>query len=119
MGGMMGDTDHRKHSYTFQHEKGRAVWHLGRQRHGADDIQSGERLNLIIWNHSSKYRNSPEYKNPRYRKEEGPPDAVCLSYTHDRDYGVFKSYSAKNKDFQGRGWCPRRGYEYDNFEPEQ
>lgn len=117
--GVMGSPEHRKHRYTFKHEVGRCVWHLGRQRHGADDIQSGERLNLIIWNNSSAYRKTAEYKHPPYRKEDGPPDAVCLSYTHDRDYGVFKSYTGKSEDFQGRGWCPRRGFEYDGFEPEQ
>merc|ERR1712194_881946 len=90
----------------------------GRQRHGADDIASGERLNLIVWNHSSAYRKSSEYLKPGYNAESGPPDAVCLSYTHDRDYGVFKEYSAKNEEFQGRGWCPQRGYEYENFEAE-
>merc|ERR1719487_954895 len=54
--GIMGEADHRKCSYTFHHEKGGCVFHLGRLRHGAGDILSGERLNLIIWNHSSKYR---------------------------------------------------------------
>lgn len=117
--GMMGDPNHRKHSYTFQHERGRVMWHLGRQRHGADDIQSGERLNLIIWNHSSHYRSTPEYKRPRYEKEEAAPDAVCLSYTHDRDYGVFKSYPDKIEEFQGRGWCPRVGFEYNGFKQER
>lgn len=117
--GFMGDPDHRKHHHTFHHEVGRCVWHLGRQRHGADDIKSGERLNLIIWNHSSDYRASAEYRRPVYRKEDGKPDSICLSYTHDRDYGVFKSYTAKTDEFQGRGWCPRRGFEYDGFEPEQ
>lgn len=117
--GVMGATDHRKLQHIYRHEVGTVCFHLGRQRHGADDIQSGERLNLIIWNHSSKYRNSSEYNNPSYYKEEGPPDALCLSYTHDRDYGVYKDYSAKNNDFQGRGWCPRRGFEYDGFQPEK
>lgn len=117
--GLMGSPEHRKQSYIFKHEVGRVVWHLGRQRHGADDIQSGERLNLILWNHSSRYRDSKEYVNPAYSKEEGPPDAVCLSYTHDRDYGIFKEYGIKTEDHQGRGWCPRRGYEYDGFRAEK
>jgi hypothetical protein len=117
--GVMGQPDHRKHSFTYKHEIGRCCWHLGRQRHGADDIASGERLNLIVWNHSSKYRATSEYKYSPYRKEDGPPDQVCLSYTHDRDYGVFKEYTAQNKSFQGRGWCPRRSYEYDDFKAEE
>lgn len=39
--------------------------HLGRKRHGADDITSGERLNLILWNHSSEFRGSAEYQRRR------------------------------------------------------
>mmetsp|Transcript_63923 Transcript_63923/g.205963 ORF Transcript_63923/g.205963 Transcript_63923/m.205963 type:complete len:155 (-) Transcript_63923:110-574(-) len=116
--GVMGQPDHRHHRYTFHHERGRCCWHLGRQRHGADDITSGERLNLIIWNHSSSYRNSSEYVRPPYHAEAAPPDALCLSYTHDRDFGVFKEYNARNREFQGRGWCPKRGFEYKGFEPE-
>jgi hypothetical protein len=38
------------------------VVHLGAQRHGADDITSGERLNLIVWNHSTLYRQTDHYK---------------------------------------------------------
>lgn len=117
--GVMGAPDHRKHAHTYHHERGRCVWHLGRQRHGADDIASGERLNLIIWNHSSAFRNSVEYMDPTYHKEDGQPDSVCLSYTHDRDYGVFKVYNTKSEQFQGRGWCPRRGFEYEGFEMEK
>eukprot|EP00929_Paragymnodinium_shiwhaense_P082452 TRINITY_DN43443_c0_g1_i1.p1 TRINITY_DN43443_c0_g1~~TRINITY_DN43443_c0_g1_i1.p1 ORF type:complete len:339 (+),score=68.27 TRINITY_DN43443_c0_g1_i1:54-1070(+) len=117
--GIMGDSDHRKCSYTFHHKRGGCVFHLGRLRHGAGDIVSGERLNLIVWNHSSKYRKSEEYTDPDYVKEEGPPDAVCLSYTHDRDYGVFKTYDEKTADHEGRGWCPPRQFEYDNFKAER
>ena len=35
---------------------------------GADDISSGERNNLIIWNHNLEYRNSDEYLNRPYFK---------------------------------------------------
>jgi hypothetical protein len=38
------------------------VVHLGAQRHGADDILAGERLNLIVWNHSTLYRGTDAYK---------------------------------------------------------
>eukprot|EP00913_Durusdinium_trenchii_P009526 g8954.t1 len=51
--GMSGAPDHRKHRHSYFHRKGHCVMHLGRRRHGADDITSGERLNLILWNHSS------------------------------------------------------------------
>lgn len=113
--GHMGAADHRHHRYTYEHVRGSVLIHLGRQRHGADDISSGERLNLILWNHSSTYRMSDEYEKPPYHKESGPPDAVCVSYTHDRDYGNFKAYPPGKENHKGRGWCPRPTFEYDGF----
>mmetsp|Transcript_3727 Transcript_3727/g.11211 ORF Transcript_3727/g.11211 Transcript_3727/m.11211 type:complete len:327 (-) Transcript_3727:182-1162(-) len=116
--GLMGAPNHRKHTYTYKHVKGRCVCHLGRKRHGADDITTGERLNLILWNHSSTYRQSDEYTNPPYSVEEGPPDELCVSYTHDRDYGVFKEYPPGKENFKGRGWCPPKPFEYADFKPD-
>jgi len=116
--GLMGASNHRKHTHTYKHVKGTCVCHLGRKRHGADDISTGERLNLILWNHSSTYRQSAEYNDPPYEREEGPPDQVCVSYTHDRDYGLFKEYPKGKEKFEGRGWCPPRPYEYTGFKPD-
>ena len=47
--GEFGRADHRQSKLQLQHSLGRAVLHLGRHRHGADDIASGERVNLIVW----------------------------------------------------------------------
>lgn len=116
--GLMGAPNHRKHTYTYKHAKGTCVCHLGRKRHGADDISEGERLNMILWNHSSTYRQSDEYNNVPYSIEESAPDAVCVSYTHDRDYGNYKEYPVGKEKFRGRGWCPRRSFEYDGFKPD-
>mmetsp|Transcript_8199 Transcript_8199/g.18962 ORF Transcript_8199/g.18962 Transcript_8199/m.18962 type:complete len:460 (-) Transcript_8199:11-1390(-) len=113
--GLMGSGNHRRHTSTYMHEKGTVVVHLGRKRHGADDISSGERLNLILWNHSSTYRMSEEYRHPPYVKEVGAPDEVCVSYTHDRDFGIYKDYPVGKEKFKGRGWCPPKAYEYDDF----
>ena len=44
--GNMGAGDHRQISHRYLHHKGRAVMHLGRRRHGADDISQGHRMNL-------------------------------------------------------------------------
>ena len=38
---------------------GRALLHLGSRRHGADDIASGERNNLIVWNQNARRRAAP------------------------------------------------------------
>ncbi|CAK0797860.1 unnamed protein product [Prorocentrum cordatum] len=117
--GAMGHAQHRRHSFTYQHEKGRCVVHLGRRRHGADDILSGERINLrrILWNHGSTYRKSGRYQRPPYAKEAGPPDAECVSYTHDRDYGRFKEYPVGRESFRGKGWCPPSSRRTTGFAP--
>jgi hypothetical protein len=116
--GLMGAPNHRHHTYTYQHVRGSCVCHLGRKRHGADDITSGERLNIILWNHSSTYRDSDQYRTPPYKTESGPPDEVCVSYTHDRDFGNFKKYPLGKENFKGRGWCPRPTKEYSGFKPD-
>ena len=63
-------------------------------RHGADDIVTGERYNLIMWNKSSSFRSSKEYMSKMMRPKKGghEPDLVCLSYTHDDDYEKYKPY---------------------------
>jgi len=119
MCGFMGHGNHRKTSVSIKHKIGMCVVHLGRHRHGACPITKGDRLNLIMWMRSSTYRQSLEYQKPAYEKESGPPDRQCLSYTHDRDYGIFKSYTEDNKEHEGRGWCPPRDFEYDAFQSEK
>jgi hypothetical protein len=82
--GDSGKRDHRKYRYSYRHVKGRAVMHLGRMRHGAEDVvakhkpvdkidedaipttaaqadseeSESERLNLIIWLRSSVFRSA-------------------------------------------------------------
>ena len=108
--GYMGEPHHRRISHTYVHRKGHCVVHLGRRRHGADDIQSGERLNLIIWNTNLAFRSSRAYtdlqQQRRYLKEVGPPDLQCLSYTHDRDYLSFKEPPHGHAKMTRRAWCP-------------
>ncbi|KAL7535598.1 hypothetical protein ACHAXR_006597 [Thalassiosira sp. AJA248-18] len=117
--GMFGASNHRRHTHTYHHQVGRAILHLGNRRHGADNIESGRRSNLIVWNHNHKYRaNGVEAWNrsENYEKEEFHPSPVCLSYTHDRDYEAFKELpSAAEKARNRRPWCPPRGKEYDGF----
>jgi len=72
---------------------------------------------LILWNHSSAFRASDESRTA-YVKETTKPDAVCVSYTHDRDYGLYQQYPEGKEDFFGRGWCPPRGMEYPGFKSE-
>lgn len=121
--GNQAGATHRKASISYRHIRGRCLLHLGHRRHGADDITAGERLNLIIWNHNNEYRRTDRWSSfhmqgSKYETEDGPPDLVCVSFTHDRDYGIFQEYSDKTKQHQGKGWCPPRFAEYDGFQPE-
>ncbi|GMI16413.1 hypothetical protein TrLO_g12303 [Triparma laevis f. longispina] len=89
--GEFGKADHRQSKLQLQHSLGRAVLHLGRHRHGADDIASGERVNLIVWARSSAFRAAAAYGhvNPDgYPKkpESGEVHQVCLSKANDADY---------------------------------
>ena len=43
-------------SVEITHRVGRALLHRGQHRHGAYEITSGERLNLIMWCRSNQYR---------------------------------------------------------------
>ena len=89
--GQFGASDHRRNVCVAQHSIGRAVMHLGRQRHGADDLQWGERINLIVWARSSAFRAAAAYgyvPPDGYPKasEDGIPHRVCLSRANDADY---------------------------------
>ncbi len=108
--GDMGHSGHRHFTYRHEHVVGHAVAHLGRRRHGADDIAGGERLNLIVWNTNLAFRASDAYvelqRQHRYDREAGPPDPVCLSYTHDRDYLDYMPKPAQHSKMVRRAWCP-------------
>ncbi|GMH91664.1 hypothetical protein TrST_g13831 [Triparma strigata] len=89
--GEFGRADHRQSKLQLQHSLGRAVLHLGRHRHGADDIASGERVNLIVWARSSAFRAAAAYGHvppDGYPKipESGEVHQVCLSKANDADY---------------------------------
>lgn len=110
--------DHRQFVKSYEHVRGRALVHLGSRRHGADDLRTGERNNLIVWNTNSAYRRSAQYVNRQpYHPEAAPPDARCLSYTHDRDFGHFLDYPPGKEDFRGGGWCPPAFACYDTMAP--
>jgi hypothetical protein len=44
--------------YTYKHQKGRGVLHLGEHLHGATPITSGKRYGLIVWAYSAALRRS-------------------------------------------------------------
>ena len=100
---------HRRKTAVYRHAPGRCVAHLGAHRHGADDLTSGERLNLIVWNHSIAYRSSDAYRWRDVPEETEPPSPECLSYTHDRDYRAHRPYPAGKEGFAKTAWYPPRG----------
>uniref|UniRef100_A0A7S0P0A0 Fe2OG dioxygenase domain-containing protein n=1 Tax=Calcidiscus leptoporus TaxID=127549 RepID=A0A7S0P0A0_9EUKA len=108
--GDMGRPAHRHFTYCHKHVKGRCLVHLGRRRHGADDIATGERANLIVWCHNLTYRSSKSYLDLRhqrkYAREAAPPDKECLSYTHDKDFLLYKLPSVQHRKMVRRAWCP-------------
>ena len=104
--GHQGTPAHRHLALGYAHEFGRCVVHSGRKRHGAKDIASGIRENLIVWNRSVRFRDSRSYTHPPYVKEGSAPDAECLSWTHDRDYGKYLQYPAGKEHHAETAWCP-------------
>ena len=45
----------------IEHKLGRALLHRGQHRHGANEITSGERYNLILWCRSNQYRQQDNF----------------------------------------------------------
>lgn len=89
--GAFGSAEHRHEQYQHAHRIGSAVVHLGRHRHGADEISKGERLNLIMWARSAPFRAAAAFGHiapdgyPK-AKEVGMPELHCLSKANDPDY---------------------------------
>lgn len=114
--GNFGAPQHRKLTHTYSHEVGRCVVHLGSRRHGADDIASGQRINLIVWSKNNDWRSSQAYQQRRavYQREEALPDPVCLSFTHDKDFEKHRVPTAEEQKRRNKvkPWCPPKGMEY-------
>ena len=103
-------------SWQYQHRRGTALTHLGRRRHGADDISAGHRVNLIMWNYNKAYRESKQYRTQWYEREAASPDLRCVSYTHDRDWEAVSGAPRPEAKFARTAWCPPPRAEYDGFD---
>jgi len=115
--GDVGSPQHRIKSHTYEHVVGRGLLHLGRRRHGSDDLTEGRRLNLVMWNYNRGYRQSEAYFRRSYRAESRPPDAECVSYTHDRDYEQIRgAYPRGQEHNAAKAWCPPPLARYPGFE---
>ena len=69
------------------------------------------------WNWNQAFRQTDAYKGRPFRKEQGKPDRVCVSYTHDRDYEAItgEPRPAGQEKFARTAWCPPPHAEYDRF----
>merc|ERR1712137_221140 len=47
--GLLKDPSTHSEEFEFHHQPGKAILHIGKHRHGANPIHSGERYNLIVW----------------------------------------------------------------------
>eukprot|EP00759_Apiculatamorpha_spiralis_P008790 PhF_6_TR15660/c0_g1_i1/m.24335 len=102
--GLLGSRQHRKFRTSYSHVPTRCVFHLGRHRHGADDIATGERVNLVIWNENLPFQSSG-HPNFVWPGEDGV-DAVCTSFTYDKDFDQYKPYPPGTEHFKETAWCP-------------
>jgi hypothetical protein len=94
--GMHGSPDRRLPSLEYQHRLGRAVIHAGLHRHGAEQLLSGQRLNVIVWCRSSLFRESAGYAAARSNPTHGEhdPDRRCVSRVHDPDANLWLNMDA-------------------------
>uniref|UniRef100_A0A7S0JIE8 Fe2OG dioxygenase domain-containing protein n=1 Tax=Calcidiscus leptoporus TaxID=127549 RepID=A0A7S0JIE8_9EUKA len=114
--GDVGSPQHRFQSFQYQHQIGRGLLHLGRRRHGADDLRSGHRTNLIMWNYNRAYREAAQHRSRVYLPEAAAPDPQCVSYTHDRDYAQVRGdYPPGKARHALQAWCPPPRAEYPAF----
>lgn len=98
--GLFGTVGRRKHQISYAHKRGRAVIHAGLHTHGAAPLKSGTRHNLVVWGRSSAFRIGDMFA-ARYRHRELaelPPDAECLSRTHDQDYDAWSRHISAHLD---------------------
>ncbi|GMH40017.1 hypothetical protein BSKO_07921 [Bryopsis sp. KO-2023] len=84
--GELGKRNHRVVSTTYPHRKGIAVVHAGRHRHGALNLEAGERMNLVMWGRSSRFRRGGLMFELKRHANEETPDIMCVSSRHDKDY---------------------------------
>jgi len=52
--GLLEKSETHNENFEFLHKPGLGIIHLGKHRHGANAIKSGERYNLIVWFRNSK-----------------------------------------------------------------
>ncbi|KAJ7545400.1 hypothetical protein O6H91_09G117800 [Diphasiastrum complanatum] len=63
----------------YSHVPGRAILHAGRHRHGAKEITSGQRTNLILWCRSSEFR-----ELTKYQRDFSSWCGECLTWKKER-----------------------------------
>lgn len=81
--------------------------HRGLQRHGADAITTGHRRNLIVWLSNEVFSTALPCSSAVWEAEGRGVDAVCTSFTHDRDYEDHRRDGLPAGAVRGsHPWCP-------------
>ena len=104
--GMEKTTSYRTFLGDCAHTPGVAVLHAGGRRHGANSIEEGERVNMIVWCRSREYRDHLAEDTTNEEEEDADerrriPDERCLSRTHDADYVEFLGASKRGNKSRG------------------
>jgi hypothetical protein len=88
--GLLADPSTHDENFEVEHKPGQALLHIGRHRHGANPITSGERYNLIIWCRSSSFDYGPGKTPVSFHESEiptsfmaGMPSGSSAACDHD------------------------------------
>eukprot|EP00301_Raphidiophrys_heterophryoidea_P027497 c9685_g1_i2.p1 GENE.c9685_g1_i2~~c9685_g1_i2.p1 ORF type:complete len:439 (+),score=106.99 c9685_g1_i2:139-1317(+) len=107
-------------SVQVKHEIGTAVIHAGKHRHGALDVEAGERYNLILWCRSSTFRNEVDYSVcPSWCGHHGRPiptqHACCSNHHHhqQQQHGEH-NHDDGNSDVDDCDGCDNHNHDHSN-----
>ena len=59
--GLVGQQDEQVVSLRYEHRPGVALMHLGDQLHYVEPLQSGERINLVLWMAGESFGGGPDF----------------------------------------------------------
>jgi len=82
--GLLKDPTTHNEEFEFNHVPGRALLHVGKHRHGANALKSGERYNLIVW-----FMDTNERRKERARQQScdcGHDHGHSHDHGHDHDH---------------------------------
>lgn len=98
--GLLDDESTHGEMFVYNHVVGRGVLHVGKHRHGAMELKSGRRVNLIVWCRSSELAASQHGHSHAHGEscgghhhdhdddeDEMEEDDDCDGHSHDHGHG--------------------------------